>query len=85
MTNPQPSSVEAQLAVISTKLDLLIAQRDDQEIRLRAQETHEHADVRDHESRLRSLERFKWLVVGAAVLSGGSAVATLVQLAGGGG
>lgn len=37
MTNPesQPVSVEAQLAVINTKLDLLIATRDDHEIRLR--------------------------------------------------
>ena len=32
---PEPVSVEAQLAVINTKLDLLIATKDDQETRLR--------------------------------------------------
>lgn len=51
----EPVSVEAQLAVINTKLDLLIAGKD------------------DHETRLRSLEQFKWVVVGAAALMGGSA------------
>lgn len=35
MASPEPSSVEAQLAVINTKLDLLITTRDDHEIRLR--------------------------------------------------
>lgn len=33
--NPEPQSIEAQLAVINTKLDLLITTRDDHEIRLR--------------------------------------------------
>lgn len=32
---PEPTSVEAQLAVINTKLDLLIEQRTDHEVRLR--------------------------------------------------
>ena len=35
MTEPSPVSVEAQLAVINTKLDVLIATRDDHELRLR--------------------------------------------------
>ena len=35
MTNPEPVGIEAQLAVINTKLDLLITTRDDHEIRLR--------------------------------------------------
>lgn len=35
MVSPEPTSVEAQLAVINTKLDLLITTRDDHEIRLR--------------------------------------------------
>ena len=35
MTEPTPQSVEAQLAVINTKLDVLIATRDDHELRLR--------------------------------------------------
>lgn len=33
--SPEPVSIEAQLAVINTKLDLLITTRDDHEIRLR--------------------------------------------------
>lgn len=49
---PEPLSVEAQLAVINTKLDTLLVQRD------------------DHETRLRSLERFKWLLLGTAAASG---------------
>jgi hypothetical protein len=44
--------VEAQLAVINTKLDLLITTRD------------------DHEIRLRKIEQFKWVMVGAAGASG---------------
>ena len=52
---PEPQSIEAQLAVINTKLDLLIANRD------------------DHETRLRKLEQFKWVVVGIAAAAGGVA------------
>lgn len=52
-------SVEAQLAAINVKLDLLIAGKD------------------DHETRLRSLEQFKWVVLGAAAVCGGSAGALI--------
>ena len=52
MTEPAPVSVEAQLAVINTKLDVLITTRD------------------DHETRLRRIEQFKWVVVGIAIASG---------------
>lgn len=52
MTQP---SVETQLAVINTKLDLLIEQRG------------------DHETRLRGLERFKWVLLGVAAASGPAA------------
>lgn len=38
MPIPEPQSIEAQLAVINTKLDLLITTRDDHEIRLRKME-----------------------------------------------
>lgn len=55
-------SVEAQLAAINVKLDLLIAGKD------------------DHEIRLRSLEQFKWVLVGAAALVGGSAGAIVPYL-----
>lgn len=44
--------VEVQLAVINTKLDVLIEQRT------------------DHETRLRTLERFRWLLLGTAVSAG---------------
>ena len=52
MTEPAPVSVEAQLAVINTKLDVLITTRD------------------DHETRLRKIEQFKWVVIGVAAASG---------------
>jgi hypothetical protein len=52
LTEPTPASVEAQLAVINTKLDVLITTRD------------------DHETRLRRIEQFKWVVVGIAIASG---------------
>lgn len=52
-------SVEAQLAAINVKLDLLIAGKD------------------DHETRLRALEQFKWVVLGAAAVCGGSAGALI--------
>jgi hypothetical protein len=54
MANPEPTpvSVEAQLAVINTKLDLLITTRD------------------DHEIRLRKIEQFKWILVGASAGAG---------------
>ena len=51
---PEPTSVEAQLAVINVKLDLLLVGRD------------------DHEARLRTLEKFKWQVAGAAAALGGA-------------
>lgn len=57
-----PPSVEAQLAVINTKLDVLIATRD------------------DHEIRIRGLERFKWVLVGIALASGGVAQAIASQI-----
>lgn len=53
MANEANLSVEAQLAVINTKLDTLLIQRD------------------DHETRLRKLEQFKWVLVGVALSSGG--------------
>ena len=55
-------SVEAQLAAINEKLDLLIAGKD------------------DHESRLRSLEQFKWVLLGAAAAAGGSAGALVDRI-----
>jgi hypothetical protein len=55
MTTPDPPSIEVQLAIINTKLDVLIEQR------------------LDHEGRLRRLEQFKWVKIGAAAAVGGVA------------
>jgi hypothetical protein len=53
MTQPaDDSGVKVQLAVISTKLDVLIEQRT------------------DHETRVRALERFKWVLLGVAAAAG---------------
>lgn len=74
MTNmpPEPAALAVQLAVINTKLDTLILQRDDHETRLRTLEQGaESSDQRaDQEDRLRKLEQFRWLMLGAAVASG---------------
>jgi hypothetical protein len=53
-------TVGEQLAVIDTKLDLLIEQRT------------------DHETRIRSLEQSKWVLIGIALASGGAG-ASIVQ------
>lgn len=67
-----PQSIEAQLAVISTKLDLLITTRDDHETRLRGVEDRAptQADRIDVEGRLRKLEQFRWIVVGVSAAAG---------------
>ena len=57
MPDDQPVSVEAQLAVIRTELGFI-----------KDHITNGHAD---HETRLRSLEQFKWVLFGVAVSSGG--------------
>lgn len=57
-------TLKTELAVISTKLDILIEQRN------------------DHEGRLRSLEQFKWALLGACVAGGGSAGAIAARLLG---
>lgn len=65
MTPPvDEGSVETQLAVINTKLDVLIEQRG------------------DHEARIRALEQFKWLLVGASVTGGGAAGGIVAKLLG---
>ena len=55
-------SVEAQLAAISVKLDLLLVGKD------------------DHEVRLRALEQFKWVLMGAAAAAGGVAGAVVDRI-----
>jgi hypothetical protein len=56
------STVGEQLAVINTKLDVLIEQRT------------------DHEVRLRSLEKFRWVLAGAALAGGGLSTAVAQAL-----
>lgn len=86
MTPPAQSedSVETQLAVINTKLDILIEQRSDHEGRLRAiEEIVLPADkLADRDRRIRSLEQFKWLLAGAALAGGGSAGAVAAKFLG---
>jgi hypothetical protein len=45
MNTPDPMSIETQLAVINTKLDLLIEQRADQEARIRKLEQFKYVLV----------------------------------------
>jgi len=68
-----PESVETQLAVINTKLDLLLVQRDDHEARIRSLE--EVAQTSEEQarqaSRIAKLEQFRYTLVGVALASGG--------------
>ena len=82
MTPPTNSddSVETQLAVINTKLDILIEQRSDHELRIRSLEESVPVDT---EKRLRGLEQFKWLLAGAALAGGSGAGAVAAKLVGG--
>ena len=66
------AALAVQLAVINTKLDTLILQRDDHETRLRHLEKSAESDEHraDTENRLRRLEQFRWLLMGACVASG---------------
>jgi hypothetical protein len=57
-------SVDTQLGIINTKLDILIEQRHDQE------------------QRIRGLEQFKWLMVGAAFSGGGVAGGVVAKILG---
>ena len=82
---PSEDSVETQLAVINTKLDILIEQRSDHEARIRLLEETiaPKAERTAQEARLRSLEQFKWALVGACVAGGGTAGAIVTKLIGG--
>ena len=79
MTPPatESESVETQLAVINTKLDILIQQRSDHELRLR---TLEDNTLHQGEERMRSLEQFKWALLGACIAGGGGAGALASKL-----
>lgn len=60
----EDTTVETQLAVINTKLDVLIEQRS------------------DHETRLRSLEKFKFVLAGFCLAGGGASGALATKLLG---
>lgn len=62
MATDQPMSMAERLAVMDTKLDILIEQRS------------------DHEIRIRRLERWMWLVLGAGLAGGGAAGTVAAQL-----
>ena len=64
------------LIEIKTKVDILIGQHNDHETRLRVVESRPVPDVTrtaDHESRIRALERSKFVLLGAAAAIGGVA------------
>lgn len=72
MTEQEPAALAIQLAIINTKLDTLILQRDDHETRIRdLEKSSESGEARaDQELRLRKLEQFRWIVVGVALAAG---------------
>lgn len=71
----ESTSVETQLAVINTKLDTLLIQRDDHETRLRELEKDRETpgERKERDDTIAALVRFKWLLVGAAAAAGGIA------------
>lgn len=72
-----PDPVEVALARIETKLDTVIGQGRDHEDRLRAVEGHDLATLRDTVRQLtehvQSLQRWRWLMTGAAAAAGAGA------------
>jgi hypothetical protein len=68
-------SVETQLAVINTKLDTLIATQTDHEPRLRRLEmlVESETERTKRDDAIARLERFRWLLMGASIASGGAA------------
>lgn len=81
--NDSPS-VEAQLAVINTKLDLLLVQRDDHEARIRSLEAvvDTPQEKQRKENDIDSLLRFKWALGGFVLAGGGAAGAVVSKLLG---
>lgn len=74
MTTPEPAG--ERLARMEAKLDALLEKLTVNDIRVTA-------DLADHETRIRKLERAVWTAAGAGLV-GGSAVATVInQLMGG--
>jgi hypothetical protein len=68
------------LIEIRTKVDILVAQHGDHETRIRVLEHAPKTDLapvearaQDVETRLRGLERARWILVGAATVAGGAA------------
>lgn len=67
------------LIEIKTKMDVLVLQHTDHEVRIRAVEQRAPGDpsvaaqVQDHETRIRGIERSKWILTGAAAVIGGIA------------
>jgi hypothetical protein len=64
------------LIEIKTRLDVALGQLADHEARVRTVESRPQVDARqqqDNETRLRALERTRWVLFGAAVAGGGLA------------
>ena len=85
----EPEAVQL-LTRLEVKVDSLLARDDDHEARLRVLEQraippHEQHEkqLADHESRLRGLERWRWLITGIAAAGGGAVGAAATTLIGG--
>lgn len=75
MSTPE-STVGERLARIETKLDAVLAQQTNHEVRVQANHT-------DHETRLRLLERKVWTAAGFAAGGGGAVGAIVMKVIGG--
>lgn len=81
-------AVRDRLVAVETKLDIVLGQvtgvHQDHETRLRALESRADtvAMVRENTARIRALERFRWVVTGAAATGGGALGALVAQLLG---
>ena len=77
-----PDPLEVILARVETKLDSALAQGRDHEGRLRELEAHDVSTLRETVAKLTeavdALQRWRWILTGAAAVSGGS-VGALVQ------
>lgn len=95
-TEQEYAGLRDRLVAVETKIDIVLARLGDgyadHEGRLRAlelrpdrtRELADHAaDLAQLTSRIAQLERFRWLLTGAAAAGGGTLGAALVQLLGG--
>lgn len=77
MSTPQPDGQMAQILIkvgeLSTQIAVIGAKQDG------IKEAISALPIGDHESRLRSLERFKWMLLGGSLAGGGAAGAIVAE------